>query len=149
MRKLQWFAYCFAQPIVMSAIWLCCDVTFLVTSQTLNLPPSLFFCIQSTSNGSYPSYCVIYMQVQHCAILNRRWNYFFQRAQFQTPDLLVTKNVTFQHNQIPLTKIGCAKQYANHCKCRTSPPVSHTWCAGNHRHSIYGNMITLGNVPLP
>ena len=26
-----------------------------------------------------------------------------------------TKNVTLQHNQIVLTKIGCAKQYANHC----------------------------------
>ena len=62
---LQWFAYCFAQLIFVSAIWLCCDVTF--------------------------------------------W------AWFQTPDLLLSKNVKLQHNQIVLTKIDCAKQYANHC----------------------------------
>ena len=27
----------------------------------------------------------------------------------------VTKNVMLQHNQKSLTKIGCKKQYANHC----------------------------------
>ena len=37
-------------------------------------------------------------------------------AWFQTLDLLLTKYVKLQHNQIVLTKIGCAKQYANHCK---------------------------------
>ena len=36
-------------------------------------------------------------------------------AWFQTPDLWLTKYVKLQHNQIVLTKIGCAKQYANHC----------------------------------
>ena len=30
-------------------------------------------------------------------------------ARFQTPDLLLTKYVKLQHNQIVLTKIGCAK----------------------------------------
>jgi hypothetical protein len=45
-------------------------------------------------------------------VLRRRFR-FIRNARFL--DLLGTKNVTSQHNQIVLTKIGRAKQYANHC----------------------------------
>ena len=53
-------------------------------------------------------------------------------AWFQTLDLLLTKYVKLQHNQIVLTKIGCAKQYANHCKCvRKNTHFERLPCVGN------------------
>ena len=60
------------------------------------------------------------MHVRHFEILNRRQNHILVEG-VQTPDLLVTKNVMMQHNQIVLTKILCAKQYANDCTFTIHP----------------------------
>ena len=66
------------------------------------------------------------MLIQYCKVLNLHVDYMigWVRAVGSVLDaeqrgwwwVQATKNVTLQHNQIALMKIGCAKQYANHCK---------------------------------
>jgi len=49
------------------------------------------------------------------------------------------KNVTSQHNQIALTKIDCAKQYANDCSLISSVGI---WSAGggeDQRIAVWNN----------
>ena len=106
---LQWFACCFAQWFSW-ALFGCCDTTFLVSEPTTVL---VFFCVQNTSNGSYPPYHVIYIQLQHFVILSWCQNHILAWW-FQMQDLLVTKKVTTQPNSAH--EICCAKQYKNHCK---------------------------------
>ena len=60
-------------------------------------------------------------------------------ARFQTPDLLLTKYVKLQHNQIVLTKIGCAKQYANHCKRVTIWACFQVWEASLNRECLHNS----------
>jgi hypothetical protein len=66
-----------------------------------------------------------------------------RNARFQALDHLGTKNVTSQHNQIVLTKIGRAKQYANHCKCTGYCAISFNSAVTHHGASQNAEMSRL------
>ena len=108
--RLTVIAYCFAQPIFVSGIWLCCDVTFLVTKGPVSgIGPFK----KNNSDVDSILHSVEPACIWHDRTGDSRWKCSGRGKTRRVWD--VTKNVTLQHNQIALTKIGCAKQYANHC----------------------------------